>query len=656
MKASRLDRRWVRVALACAVLGACASTDATVGVSPGGKADAAAAGGARVDGSSSDALAPTGDAAPSLDVPTPAADAAPDSTDGRPRADVADDAIPQTPPDGALAGDAGPTPDLGPSPDDLAFQARLFGAEIVIPVTITLPEASEAALRADPHADYVAADLTIDGVDLPQVGLRLKGGRGSFRALGQKAAFKIDVNHFVPRRRFAGLSKLTFNNMIQDTTQMRERLGSLMFTALGLPAGRVGYVEISVNGTNYGLYSHIETLDERFLERAFPGDADGNLYEGFDDLDLWLRDVAAFDQDAGDDDDEKADLRTLVRALDGATPPTFEAAVGPAVDLDRMRRFFAAEILTGHWDGYAQLRNNYYLYRRPSDDRFVFLPSGMDQAFTRTNNPYAGPARLFRMCVDWLPCRLPYAEAIREGAATLATTDWRPEIDRLAALLEEPFSRDRKTPTRPEQRLLDIDALRTWVVDHPIRMAGALSCLDPGQDGDGDLTLPCAGDCDDDDATVYPGADDTCGDERDQDCTGFTDDGQDCPMCRAVPVPGRETEFLICHRPVRFSVAETLCVDQGATFASIHDETEQAALATAAAARRRTRWWIGGLDTGTPGMFRWRDGTPWDFDAWADDQPDNAGGYEHCTAMNAQSDGRWADYYSGFYQPFICRR
>ncbi len=637
------------------LLAACEAPDA-ISVEPGARADATPAADRPADVGARPEAGPPADAqASSRDATAPEGPDALVAADGR----VPGDLGPAPAPDAAPQADGSPGPDAAPpeepSPADLAFQARLFGAEAVIPVSITLPEASEAALRADPRGDYVSADLTIDGVPLPRVGLRLKGGRGSFRELGQKAAFKIDVNHFVRDRRFAGLSKLTFNNMIQDTTQMRERLGSLMFSALGLPAGRVGYVEISVNGTNYGLYSHIETLDERFLERAFPGDADGNLYEGFDDLDLWLRDVATFDQDAGDDDD-KADLRGLVRALDGATPWTFDDVVGAVVDLEQLRRFFVAEVLTGHWDGYAQLRNNYYLYRRPSDDRFVFLPSGMDQAFQRTNNPYAGPARLFRMCVDWLPCRLPYADAVREGAATLATTDWRPEIDRLAALLEAPFSRDRKTPTRPEQRLTDIDALRTFVVDHPIRMAGALSCLDPGQDVDGDLTLPCAGDCNDDDATVYPGADDTCGDERDQDCTGFTDDGQDCPLCRSVPVPGTATEFLLCHRPVRFSVAETLCLAQGAAYASIHDAAEQGILAEAAAARRRTRWWIGALDTGTPGAFRWRDGTPWDFEAWAEDQPDNAGGYEHCAALNANTDGTWADYYSGFYFPFVCRR
>jgi hypothetical protein len=327
------------------LLGACAASEDRVGVTPGREADARGADDSAFDARPADGHVQPRDARPPVDGSPSPPEAGPDAR-GFVDFGTAADAL--SSPDGGPSTDAGPDPDADrtPSAEDLAFQARLFGAEVVIPVTITLPEASEAALRADPHGDYVTADLTIDGVELPQVGLRLKGGRGSFRELGQKAAFKIDVNHFVPRRRFAGLSKLTFNNMIQDTTQMRERLGSLMFTALGLPAGRVGYVEISVNGTNYGLYSHIETLDERFLERAFPGDADGNLYEGFDDLDLWLRDVAAFDQDAGDDD-EKGDLRTLVRALDRATPPH----------------------LRGHRWGGARPRPHAPLFRRGDPDR-----------------------------------------------------------------------------------------------------------------------------------------------------------------------------------------------------------------------------------------------------------------------------------------------
>jgi hypothetical protein len=39
------------------------------------------------------------------------------------------------------------------------------------------------------------------------------------------------------------------------------------------------------------------------------------------------------------------------------------------------------EILVGHWDGYAGNKNNYYLYQRPSDNKFVFIEYDMDNTF-----------------------------------------------------------------------------------------------------------------------------------------------------------------------------------------------------------------------------------------------------------------------------------
>lgn len=649
-----MTRALARFEIAFALLSVAACD--TGGAPAGRVADAAAGDALAAQDAPAHADAGRPDARPSGDAeadrgppPAPDAQASGDAEARRPDVSPSGDATPPRPDADA------PRPDAGNSAEDEARQARFFAAEAVLPVEIELPEASEAELRANPHGEYVSANVTVDGIRLENVGLKLKGGRGSFRELGQKAAFKIDLDHAVPGQRLAGLEKLTFNNMIQDATQMRERLGSLAFGLLGLPAGRVGYVEISVNGTNYGLYAHVETLDEAFLARNFPGDADGDLYEGFDDLDLWIRDLARFDQDAGDAED-RADLRGLITAMDRARPADLDAVVGARVDLEQARRFFAAEILVGHWDGYAQLRNNYYLYNRPSDGRFVFLPSGMDQAFQRTNSAFAGPGRLFRMCVDWLPCRLPYAETVRASADILSTYDWETEIRRLAALLEEPFSRDRKTPTRPAQRLEAIDALSVWMAGQPRHIADAMTCLDPAQDRDGDGTLACAGDCNDADAAIYPGAFDACDDGGDEDCSGFTDDGQDCPLCREAPVAGSETTFLVCHRPVRFSVAGDLCASMGAVYASIHDDAEQAAVAEAALARRPTRYWLGALDTGTPGMFRWLDETPFDYALWAEGQPDNNGGYEHCAALNAAEGGTWGDYYSGFYFPFICRR
>ena len=56
------------------------------------------------------------------------------------------------------------------------------------------------------------------------VGVRLKGGLGSFRPLAGKAAFKVKFNHSVAGQRFLGLKKLTLNNMVQDKSMIHETL------------------------------------------------------------------------------------------------------------------------------------------------------------------------------------------------------------------------------------------------------------------------------------------------------------------------------------------------------------------------------------------------------------------------------------------------
>ena len=56
-------------------------------------------------------------------------------------------------------------------------------------------------LKPDIQYDVLVAvngtNVTVDGQRFPKVGVKLKGGRGSFRALGQKAAFKIDLDRVI---------------------------------------------------------------------------------------------------------------------------------------------------------------------------------------------------------------------------------------------------------------------------------------------------------------------------------------------------------------------------------------------------------------------------------------------------------------------------
>lgn len=168
--------------------------------------------------------------------------------------------------------------------------APLFEPEAVAAIELTLPEASIAALedpeKREKYQDGAFSLAMTDGTPIGgeepsapiDVGIRLKGGRGSFRPLTGKAAFKIKFNHSVKGQTFLGLKTLTLNNMVQDPSMLHEALAYEAFRAASIAAPRTGYAYVRVNGEDYGLYLNVETLDDVALPRWF--EATGHLYEG----------------------------------------------------------------------------------------------------------------------------------------------------------------------------------------------------------------------------------------------------------------------------------------------------------------------------------------------------------------------------------------
>ncbi|MBK8181056.1 MAG: CotH kinase family protein [Planctomycetes bacterium] len=173
-------------------------------------------------------------------------------------------------------------PGTGGSGYDGTESADLYTLDRVISLDITLPDASVRALNADPYT-YVEASITIDGETLDQVGIRIGGKYGSYRALSGKSGFKIDIDRYDNTQKWRGLERLVVKNMVQDYSFMHEYIAFQVYEAMGVPAPRVGYLWVTVNGEDYGLYSNVEALDDRFLARHF-AEPTGNLYDG----DYWL--------------------------------------------------------------------------------------------------------------------------------------------------------------------------------------------------------------------------------------------------------------------------------------------------------------------------------------------------------------------------------
>jgi hypothetical protein len=378
--------------------------------------------------------------------------------------------------------DAGPQ-DALPDPSAALFEAdRLLRVEIDLAPqdwdqlrsqTRTLEDtlAREQCLDelfASPYS-YFSARVTVDGTALEPVGVRKKGFLGSLSEL--KPSLKIKLDEYVPSLEHLGLSSLTLNNGRQDPSLIKPCIGLERMRRAGVAAPRCSYAEVIVNGTSLGPYVHVEGINRRFLRRAF-GEDSGQLYEGTlsDFRPGWL---GTFEQETREEVPyDRADLEALTQAL---TRPDAEllAALEPLVDLDAFQRFWAAEVLIEHWDGYSGNTNNFYLYRRERDRRFVFIPWGVDGILGAQRGPpfsvYA-QGELARRLYLHPDGRRRYLDTLD---ATLAEA-WDPavigaEIDRAATLVAPAVPAEQRSAVAAATA-----ALRTFVAGRQAELRGEI--------------------------------------------------------------------------------------------------------------------------------------------------------------------------------------
>jgi hypothetical protein len=343
----------------------------------------------------------------------------------------------------------------------------MFQPSTVDVIELSLPQASIDALEADPKGEYQPGTFSIAETDgtpagigafspLRNVGIRLKGGTGSFEPLSGKAAFKIK---FGKTERYLGLKKLTLNNMVQDPSMLHETLAYEAFRAAGVPAVRTGYAYVRVNGEDYGVYLNVETLDDLALEKRFGtfGAPPQHLYEGEYGADVSAGGAGAFEVDEGEET-ERDDLDALIAAASDGAAPDWSDRVGAVADLEEMTRNWAVEKYIGHWDGYAgqagtpdlPLPNNYYLYSDPIG-RFQMLPWGTDQTWLK-RLPFDAPAGLlFDGCLADESCAARYRRSLREAEAAIAGTEPAAEMGELAQLLQPWLAMDPRQPFSPAE-------------------------------------------------------------------------------------------------------------------------------------------------------------------------------------------------------------
>jgi hypothetical protein len=357
--------------------------------------------------------------------------------------------------------------DLGDMEEPEPF---IFEQSVLHTIALEIPPDSVASLGSEPY-EYVLASATIDGVEIADVGLRLRGKIGSFRPLSKKPKLKLDFNEFVDGRRVDGLESLSLNNSIVDCSFLKETLGYAVFAAIGAPAVRTSYTQLTINDENYGLYVVVETQDDRFVKERWD-DPDGNLYDGkyvwyggsnYTLLDFGEGNDTLYQLEEGTDV-EHADIASLSEALTetGGGPDYYET-MGEVLDWDHAHRVWAGEQWVGQNDGYCLNKNNYRVYFDPEDGRADFIPWDLDYSMLRDvdwGRDWEAPSgNIARACFADDTCWNAHRLVVADSLDVIETLDLEEQMDRHLALVEDLIYSDPKAECSPR----DIPGWHTYV-------------------------------------------------------------------------------------------------------------------------------------------------------------------------------------------------
>jgi hypothetical protein len=228
---------------------------------------------------------------------------------------------------------------------------------------------------------WYEATITVDGLRRERVAVRKKGFLGSLD--DERPALKVRFDANLAGQTLHGLSRLTLNNSVQDPSWLRQCLAYRVFEKAGVPVPWCNFAHVTVNGRDLGLFVNVESVDRRWVRRQFERDQ-GELWEGeWSDFDSTFINTFEKKGDVEDDDQRKADRSALEEVARAVAPnlswDRVRNDLGKTVDFEEFLRFWATEKVLEHWDGYANNLNNFFLYRDPATDKFVFVPSGTDQ-------------------------------------------------------------------------------------------------------------------------------------------------------------------------------------------------------------------------------------------------------------------------------------
>lgn len=160
------------------------------------------------------------------------------------------------------------------------YVIKVFGTDIVSIDILADEEDWQEMFDNARSEQFIMVDVVINGTKFKNVGIRPKGNSSLTQVASSDSdrySFRLQFDEYIKDQTCFGLESMVLNNMLSDSTYMKEYVAYDLMREIGVDAPYFGYADIKVNGENHGLYLAVELYNNSYEQRVF-GDKSGMLY------------------------------------------------------------------------------------------------------------------------------------------------------------------------------------------------------------------------------------------------------------------------------------------------------------------------------------------------------------------------------------------
>ena len=263
----------------------------------------------------------------------------------------------------------------------------LFDDSVVHDIEVTFDKAEYDAMiatfKSSGDKEWIHASITIDGVTLKDIGLRLKGNsslmglrntNGANRAGGPGGTVSADTSNTLPwlvrlDKNIDGQSYEGYTEFVirsnNTSTALNEAVALELIGLSGQATEKAFSTRFSVNGGAEVLRLAIESPDDEWDDANF--DNDGVLYKAESGGDYSYRGddpeayAEIFDQETDTDNENLEPLTDFLKFINTADDATFAAQLAQHLDVAAFAKYLAGQELVANQDDIDGPGNNSYL-------------------------------------------------------------------------------------------------------------------------------------------------------------------------------------------------------------------------------------------------------------------------------------------------------